>query len=67
MIYIYTSSRIFEHIPQNGPQYSHRKNIWGLAILVGLIVMLMGWEGAFMSIRGGGGGGRVMQKRGTVR
>ena len=24
-IYIYISSRIFENIPQNGPEYSHRK------------------------------------------
>ena len=47
------SSRIFENIPQNGPEYSHRnlaiarflvtavrKNIGGLAVLVGLIVKL---------------------------
>ena len=47
------SSRIFENVPQNGPEYSHRnlaiarflvtavrKNIGGLAVLVGLIVKL---------------------------
>ena len=49
----FITSRIFENIPQNGPEYSHRKlaiarflvtavrkNIEGVAVLVGLIVKL---------------------------
>ena len=52
-LYIYISRRIFENIPQNGPEYSHRnlaiarilvtavrKNVWGLLSWLGLIVKL---------------------------
>ena len=47
--YLTISSQIFENIPQNGPEYSHRnlasgycgeKKHRGLAVLVGLIVKL---------------------------
>ena len=52
----YISSRSFENISQNGPEYSHRnlaiarylvttvrKNIRGIAVLVGLIVRVSPW------------------------
>ena len=52
----YISGRSFENIPQNGPEYSHRnlaiarffvtavrKNVRGLAVLVGLIVKVSPW------------------------
>ena len=71
-----TSSRIFENIPQNGPEYPYRNlaiatflvtaariNIgdccpgWSHSQAQSLNYLSMGWEGAFMSIPSGGGGG----------
>ena len=67
-LYIYISRRIFENIPQNGPEYSHRN----LAIAGFLVTVvrknigaLLSWLVSLssMSIPSGG---RVLQKRGTV-
>ena len=58
MIYIYIYIHLAEFLNTylKTDQNIRTEKTWGLAILVGLIVMLMGWEGASMSIRGGGGG-----------
>ena len=44
-IYIYICSRIFENIPQNGPEYSHRK----LAIASFLVTAVRKNKGSLLS------------------